>query len=141
MSEAVVTKRGPKGKIVLIGTLSGAVILGLLARLTMAIIALLSNHPVNLSIRSIAEVTVVGAVVGAIGGIVLLGVRSLISPGIARGIILGFLLFSGSLMIGLMAGRVAFGVQPITFITFALLGVVFVLYGIVTEWMVGRNKC
>jgi hypothetical protein len=136
-----VTKRSPKGKIVLIGTLSGAVILGLLARLTMAIIALSSNHPVNLSIRSIAEVIVVGAVVGAMGSIVLLGLRTLISPGIARGIILGFLLFSGSLMIGLMAGRVAFGEQPITFITFALLGVVFVLYGIVTEWMVGRNKC
>ena len=134
------TKHGPKKKIVLIGTLSGAVILGLLTRLAMAIIALSTNNPVNLSIRSFAETIVVGAVVGAIGGIVLLGIRALISAGIARGIILGFLLFSGSLMTGLIAGRVTFGEQPITFITFVYLGVVFLLYGIVTERMVRRNR-
>jgi len=50
--EAFVTKLGPKEKIVLIGTLSGAVILGLLTRLAMAMIALSSNHPVNVSMVS-----------------------------------------------------------------------------------------
>ncbi len=127
-------------KIVLIGTLSGVVILGLLTRLAMAMIALFTNNPVNLSIQSIVEVTVAGAIVGAIGGIFLVGIRVLLSAGIVRGIILGFLLFSGSLVIGLIAGRVAFGEQPITFITFAFLGMVFLFYGIVTEWMVDRNS-
>ena len=129
------TSLGLKAKIVFMSALSGAIVLGIFSRVIMAAIALLVNKPTNLSLSSFAEVTMVGTVLGVVGGLFLLGIRKKIQPGIYRGVALGILLYAGSLVLGMMGQYITFSDNTDAIVTFVLVGGVYALYGILTEWL------
>lgn len=64
--------------VVMRGAITGALILGLVGRAGMAMIALLSGQALNLSLRGTLQVIVLGAVVGAFAGPVLMLLRNMI---------------------------------------------------------------
>jgi hypothetical protein len=126
---------GIKAKIVFMSTLSGAIILGAFSRLVMAALALSVNKPINLSLRGFAEVIVIGTSLGVIGGLFLIGIRKHIQPGIYRGVILGITLYAGSILFGMLGGRLTLSENTDVLITLVLTGGVYILYGIITEWL------
>ena len=58
------------------GAVTGALILGIAGRGATAVVSLLSGSPLNLSLRGVSEVVIVGTLVGAIGGVLLLVLKS-----------------------------------------------------------------
>jgi hypothetical protein len=101
----------------------------------MAAIALLANKPTNLSLWSVAEVTIVGIILGVVGGLVLLGIRQQMQPGIYRGVTLGIILYAGSRIFGLIIRRPTLSENTDMIITLVLAGGIYMLYGILTEWL------
>jgi len=130
-----VTLLGIKTKIVFMSTLSGAIILGAFSRLVMAALALSVNKPINLSLRGFAEVTAIGTSLGVIGGFFLIGIRKHIQPGIYRGVTLGIILYAVSILFGMIGGRLTLSENTDVLKTLVLTGGVYVLYGIITEWL------
>jgi len=116
-------------------TLSGAIILGAFSRLVMAALAHSLNKPINLSLRGFAEMIVIGTSLGVIGGLFLIGIRMHIQPGIYRGVTLGIFLYAGSILFGMIGGRLTLSENTDVLITLVLTGGVYVLYGIATEWL------
>ena len=129
------TLLGIKTKIVFMSTLSGAIILGAFSRLVMAALALSVNKPINLSLRGFAEVTAIGTSLGVIGGFFLIGIRKHIQPGIYRGVTLGIILYAVSILFGMIGGRLTLSENTDVLKTLVLAGGVYVLYGIITEWL------
>lgn len=129
------TSLGHKAQIVFMSALSGAIVLGVFSRVIMAAIALLFNKPTNLSLSSFAEVTMVGTILGVVGGLFLLGIRKKIQPGIYRGVTLGLFLYAGSLVLGMMGQYITLSENTDAIVTFVLVGGVYALYGILTEWL------
>ena len=127
-----------KAKIVFVSALSGAVVLGIFSRSITVIIALLNEKPTNLSLWGYTEVTFVGTMLGVFGGIILLGIKKYIQPGIYRGIILGIILYAGSIMFGMMNRQLTLGENPDALITLVSIGGVYAFYGIITEWLLTR---
>ncbi len=126
---------GIKTKIVFMSALSGAIILGVISRLMMAALALSVNKPTNLSLRGFAEVTVIGTSLGVIGGLFLIRTRKYIQPGIYRGVTLGIILYAGSILFGMIGGRLTLSGNTDVLITIVLTGGIYVLYGIITDWL------
>lgn len=126
---------GFKAKIVCMSALSGAIVLGIFSRMIMAAIALLANKSTNLSLWSFTEVTIVGSVLGVVGGLFLLGIRKQMQPGIYRGVTLGIILCAVSILFGMIGGRLTLSENTDVLKTLVLAGGVYVLYGIITEWL------
>jgi len=130
-----VASLGLKAKIVCMSALSGAIVLGIFSRVIMAAIALLADKPTNLSFWSFAQVSIVGTVLGAVGGFFILGIRKHIQPGIYRGVSLGIALYAGSILFGMIGGRLTLSENTDVLITLVLAGGVYTLYGLLTEWL------
>jgi hypothetical protein len=117
---------------VLAGAVAGAVVLGAIGRIAVAGVALIIEGPVNISARGVLEVVVVGVLVGAIGGILLLPVRSLVRGGrVIRGLVLGAVLFIASFLLSLLRGWTSLSFSrnplPLTLVTVAAVYVIFAI--------------
>lgn len=134
-----VTTRGLTARIVLVSTLSGAIVLGIFSRLIMAAIALSIGKPTNLSVLGLVEVALVGALMGASGGVILLAIKKYMPPGYYRGLTLGIVLYGGSLVFGIMGRRFTVGENPYAIIILVSTGGIYALYGILTEWLLSAG--
>ena len=113
------------------GAAMGALILGAVGRATMAGVALITHHDPNLSFRGLLEVLLLGTLIGAVGGLLLLPIRRMLrSRGLVTGIILGIVLFLGSWFVLLFSDRMDFRFYPIMPLTLSVVAVVFLIYGI-----------
>jgi hypothetical protein len=127
---------------VVVGALSGAVILGLLGRLAMAGLALAMGRASNLSLRSVLEVVVIATVVGAVGGVI----RQLLAfwlhrPGMIRGVFVGISLFVLSGMLSWWAGGFdELGTLTLSLPTLVMVAVVYVVFGITIEELLVRRE-
>ena len=84
----------------LLGVGAGTVILGIGGRLTMSGIALVTSGHARFSLAGSLEVVLVGAINGAVGGVLLLPLRQLVQTGpLFRGVALGLILFGIALVI------------------------------------------
>lgn len=115
----------------LAGAVSGTLILGIVGRAATAGVSLVTGNSLNLSLRGVLEVMIVGAVVGAIGGLLLLTLRSVCRGNkLALGIIVGLLLFVCSTLLVLVSGMLAFDKSFVQFFTLGVVAAVFVIYGV-----------
>ncbi len=120
------------------GAIAGALILGLAGRLVLAGVALASGNPTNLSFRGLVMVTLVGAVVGAIGGILVLVLRrSYRGSGPGRGLAAGAIMFLGSILVALVTGKLP-GISPIQALTLAVVAAIFLVYGVSADALLSR---
>jgi hypothetical protein len=97
-----------RSRVVVIGSLLGTVMLGLLGRAFIALIALLTGGASTyLSIPGLLAAIVVGALVGAGGGYLILPLRARLARGrLARGFVLGTGVFIAFLAVSWVAGAV-----------------------------------
>jgi len=125
----------------LAGAVSGALILGLVARVATAGVALLAGLPANLSFRGMLESSVVGALLGVAGGFLLPVIgRALGRGGPLRGVVTGVVLFFCALLVAWARGRIQLdlsGPQPITLI---VVFVAFLIYGIAADALLARLR-
>jgi len=123
----------------LIGAVSGILILGVVGRAATAGIALVTGNSINLSLRGALEVVAIGAFIGAIGGILLLVFRNLCrGNGIACGIIAGLVLFICSTIFLSVDGKFAFNMSVMQVFTLSVVAAVFMIYGVFTSKLIKR---
>lgn len=124
---------------VLAGAVAGVLILGLGGRIAMALIAIGSGTDLNLSLRGIFEVLPVGILIGTVGGLLLVPVRIVFpTHRLTRGIIIGALLFSGSLLISWSAGGLKLDFHSVLPLTLAVVAIIFMLYGVAIDALLTR---
>ena len=125
----------------LAGAISGALVLGIAGRAAMAGVALINGNSLNLSLRGVLEVVIVGTLVGAVGGGLLLTLRSVCrSYGLASGIIVGIILFVGSTFFVVVSGRITFDMSFIQFLTLSVVFIIFMIYGVCSSALLTRFK-
>jgi hypothetical protein len=129
----------PLSKALGAGAIAGALVLGLFARIATALLALATRHPHNLSARGLAEVVILGAILGAIGGIVLLLLRGKrYESRLASGLILGGLVFLGSFVASWAGGRLDFSQPNLLLLTLAVAAVFCFIYGVLARVLFQR---
>ena len=69
--------RNSTGLALLAGSVSGAIVLGIIGRAAMAVEAVATDSPTNLSLRGALEFVVLGGLAGSVGGLLLLLARKL----------------------------------------------------------------
>lgn len=82
---------------------------------------------------------IVGALAGAVGGIVLLVLRGMNRGSeLARGIIVGAILFVSSCLLAWISGKIAFGVSSIQLLTLGVVAIIFLVYGVCAAVLLTR---
>ena len=123
----------------LAGAVSGALVLGIVGRAATAGVALVIGNSLNLSLKGILEVVIVGMFVGAVGGVLLLMLKNVFrGNGLALGIIVGLIMFVCSTIFVIISGRVTFDMSFIQFFVFGVLTFIFVIYGILLSALFTR---
>ncbi|MDH3785894.1 MAG: hypothetical protein OEV00_11275, partial [Acidobacteriota bacterium] len=91
---------------VFVGGIAGIVVLGLVGRIATAVVAQAMGQPTNFTLSGLLEVTVVGAVVGALGGALFLFLRERLTfPGLMPAIVVGAVVFAASIFVPWLSGR------------------------------------
>jgi hypothetical protein len=122
----------------LAGGVTGVLVLGIAGGAAMAAVAFITGNPLNLSLMGLLEVAVVGMLVGAVGGILLVVVRRIRrAAGLTRGALVGATLFVCTLLVSWVSGRIDFGV-PTSLLTFFVGAIVFVVYGVGADALLTR---
>ncbi len=125
----------------LAGAISGALVLGIAGRVTMAGVALINGNSLNLSLKGVLEVVIVGTLVGTVGGGILFAFRSVYrSYGFASGIIVGVILFVSSTFLVVVSGSINFDMSFIQFLTLSFVFTMFMIYGVCASALLQRFK-
>jgi len=120
------------------GGITGALVLGIAGRAVTAATALITGNSSNLSLMGLLEASVVGTLVGAVGGILLLVVRRMRrAAGFTRGALVGATLFLCTLLVSWVSGRIDFGI-PTSLLTLFVVAIVFVVYGVGADALLTR---
>lgn len=123
----------------LAGTVSGALVLGITGRVATAGIALITGNALHLSLRGGLEVVIVATLVGAVGGVLLLVLRSVRGNSkLARGITVGAILFVCSSLVAWVSGKIAFGLSSIQLFTLCVVAIMFMVYGVCADALLTR---
>ena len=123
------------------GAISGALVLGVLGKLALAVVALVTGLPTNLSPRGMLEAALIGAVVGALGGALLPTLRAAMpGAGPRRGVLLGMLLFVTTTSLALIAGLVRVEPLPVLSATLFVVVVTFIGFGLVLDRTVAHRS-
>ena len=121
----------------ILGATLGAIVLGIVGRVAMVGVALITENDVNLSLKGVLVVILLGTLLGAVGGLVLLPLRKMLLGGNAfRGILLGFILFGFSLAAAPVSIGMAFDPRSAGGLTLAIVAIVYVIYGITLDAIV-----
>jgi len=124
---------------ILAGAVAGVLILGLGGRIGMALIAIGSGTDLNLSLRGILEVLFVGILIGTVGGLLLVPVRIVFPTNrLTRGIIIGVLLLSGSLLMSWFTGGLKLDLHSVLPLTLVVVSIIFIFYGVVIDALLTR---
>jgi hypothetical protein len=126
-------------KIVLIGTLVGAIVLGLAGRFVMAGLAILFSVNTNLTLSGILFATLLGAVIGFAGGWIKLffhkrGKSQILQNGVFIGIVLFFMSLVFSMVQTLFTGIKGMGLATMTAVLF-----LFLIYGFLFDFLLART--
>jgi len=124
----------------LIAGLAGGLVLGLGGRIIMRILAIVAQTGAGFSVGGTIEVLLTGVFIGVPAALVFVFVRKHIPlPGLQRGVLFGVVLFLLLVLVPPPAARSASsGLTEVAPYTLGLFGVLFVVYGIVVEMVVGR---
>jgi hypothetical protein len=123
----------------LAGAVTGALVLGITGRAATAGVAFITGNVMNLSLRGGLEVVIVGTLVGAVGGILLLVLRNLHrDPDLARGITVGAILFVCSSLVAWVSGKITFGLPSIQLFTLGVVAIMFMVYGVCADALLAR---
>lgn len=126
----------------LTGAVTGAFVLGIAGRMATAVIALITGHAPNLSLSGGLEAVVVGTLVGAVGGIPLLAVRSVHSRSkLVRGTTVGGMLFICSGLGASIFGKITLGVSSVQLVMLGIVAIMFIVYGICADTLLTRFAC
>ena len=121
-------------RFVLLAGATGALILGIVGRMSMAGVALFTGNTLHISMRGVLEVVIVGALVGAAGGILLLVLRRVYGvAGLVRGIIVGIVMFACSVLVYLLNGKSDYGLSHTQLLTVIVAAIIFMVYGICVD--------
>jgi len=119
------------------GAITGALVLGLVGRAATAALALVTGNPMNLSLTGLLEVVLAGALLGLLGGLLLLAFRRGRQTGLVRGVLVGLTLFLASVLASWLAGRVDLGVTT-SLLTVSVVAVVYVGWGLSADTLLTR---
>jgi hypothetical protein len=123
----------------LAGAVSGALILGIAGRAGMAGVALVTGNSLNLSVRGLLEVIIVGILLGVIGGVLILALRRVCRENsFTLGLLVGMILFISSSFLGLANGRITFHSSFISFFTLGVVAIIFCIYGVCAATLFSR---
>ncbi|MGC9513401.1 MAG: hypothetical protein ACP5D8_07185 [Fidelibacterota bacterium] len=123
----------------LIGAVSGILILGVVGRAAAVGIALVTGNSINISLRGTLEIAVIAAFIGAIGGIMLLVFRYVCRcNGLICGILAGLALFISSTLFVSVDGKFAFSMSFMQVFTLSVVAVIFMIYGVFTSKLIMR---
>ena len=123
----------------LAGAVSGALVLGIVGRAATAGVALVIGDSLNLSLKGVLEVVIIGMFVGAVGGILLLMLKNVFrGDGLTLGVIVGLIMFVCSTIFVIISGRVTFDMSFIQFFVFGVSIFIFVIYGILSSALLTR---
>jgi len=121
------------------GAVAGALVLGIAGRGATAGVALVTGNALNLSLRGVLEVVIAGALVGAIGGVLLLVLKSVCSGArLARGAIVGVVLFACSVLVSWVSGKIALSVDSTQLLTLIVVAIMFIVYGVCADALLAR---
>lgn len=125
----------------LIGTISGIMILGILGRAATIGIALVAKRSINLSLSGSLQVILFAAFIGAIGGIfIYLFQRIFQAKCLTCAIINSFLLFLISSFYLFLLGTLSFNFSVLQFFTIGVVALIFIIYGLIVCRLVRRFK-
>jgi hypothetical protein len=124
---------------VLAGAVSGALVLGIVMRVFTALISLMRNDAVNLSLCNLAEILALGLALGIVGGLLFFALHLAYRAASfkIKGAVAAVILFSVSGLIQVLRGRILFYLEPIQFLMFMLSLAVCLLYGLLLAGLVG----
>ena len=123
----------------LAGAVSGALVLGIVGRAATAGVAFVIGDSLNLSLKGVLEVVIIGMFVGAVGGILLLMLKNVFrGDGLTLGVIVGLIMFVCSTIFVIISGRVTFDMSFIQFFVFGVSIFIFVIYGILSSALLTR---
>jgi hypothetical protein len=123
----------------LAGAVTGALVLGITGRAATAGVAIITGNTLNLSLWGWFEAVIVGTLVGAFGGVLLLMLRSVqVDSELARGITAGAILFLCFSLVTWFKGKVAFGLSSIQLFTLGVVAIIFIVYGVCTDALLTR---
>lgn len=121
------------------GAVAGALVLGIAGRGATAGVALVTGNALNLSLRGVLEVVIAGALVGAIGGVLLLVLKSVCGGARqARGAIVGVVLFACSVLVSWVSGKIALSVDSTQLLTLIVVAIMFIVYGVCADALMAR---
>jgi hypothetical protein len=127
------------GLALLVGAVSGVIVLGIIGRAAMAVVAFAMGVPTNLSLRGVFEVVVFGGLVGAVGGLLLLLARKILpAHQMTQSALVALVLLGGSITLALYRGRISLDIHTALPLTLSVAAIVFVVYGHVTNVLLGR---
>lgn len=123
----------------LAGAVTGTLVLGIAGRAATAGVALITGNALNLSLMGGLEVVIVGALVGAVGGVLLLVLRSVHGDSeLARGITVGAILFVCSFLVAWVSGKIALGLSSIQLFMLGVVAIMFMVYGVCADVLLTR---
>jgi len=123
----------------LAGAVSGALVLGIVGRAATAGVAFVIGDSLNLSLKGVLEVVIIGMFVGAVGGVLLLMLKNVFrGDGLTLGVIVGLIMFVCSTIFVIISGRVTFDMSFIQFFVFGVSIFIFVIYGILSSALLTR---
>jgi hypothetical protein len=115
----------------LTGAVMGALVLGITGRMATAVITLITGHEPNLSLSGGLEAVIVGTLIGAVGGILMLAVSRFHGGSkLARGATVGGMLAICSRLGASIFGKITLGVSSIRPVMLGIVAVMYAVYGI-----------
>jgi len=121
------------------GVISGVLVLGIIGRLAIASVAIGRGSSMNLSLRGVLEVIILGVIMGAIGGILLFIIKKMLwVNGLVSGIMIGLILFVFSVVFALLSGRIVLGMSLDQWVTMLIALTMFAIYGIFAAGLLNK---
>ena len=125
----------------LAGSVSGVIVLGIIGRMAMAVEAVVTGSPANLSFRGALEVVVFGGLAGAVGGLLLLAARKLFpTHQLIQSTVVALTLLVALLAIAWYGGRMYFNFHTALPITLSVTTIVLVVYAHATNVLFRRME-
>jgi len=123
----------------LAGMVSGAFVLGIVGRAVTSGIAFLIGNSLNMSIKGVFEVIIIGMFVGGVGGVLLFVLKNKMHKyKLASSIIVGLIMYVSSIIFGIITGAIIFNNSLIQLYIFVVALIIFVIYGILTSLILSK---
>jgi len=124
-----------------LGAIVGALILGLIGKFVLAFISLFVGSVMNLSLSGILEAIVLGTIMGAVGGLLAIGIRKIkILKTTGQGLVIGTTLYMLSLLFTILLTKMEVNFTGLQFLTLVVVLGLYILYGVSFSVLISRIK-